>query len=240
MLSRQNRLLATLDDASFARLLPRLERLWMPSGLRLNAYGSLEYVYFPTSATVSIIHVMENGDSSAVASVGNEGLVGISLFLSGQSFSTLAIVHHAGNAYRIGASFVKSEFDLHGSFQHLALRYACAHMAQLAQNAACNRHHSTDQQLCYWLLLSLDRSGSNEVVITQELIAHMLGVHRERISAAVSRFQTEKIVQCGRGRIQVLDRARLERRACECYAAVKQEFAHLLSDGRADLSRMRV
>ena len=233
MLSRhvptQNYLLAALHATSYARLLPWLEHLWMPSGLVLQSSDEPDYIYFPTSSIISLMCVMENGDSSAVASVGNEGLVGISFLMGGQSNSTLAVVHSAGSGYRIRASIVKREFERHGDFQELVIRYARAHMGHMAQTAACNRHHSVNQQLSCWLLLTLDRLQSNEVVITQGLIASFLGVHRERVTAAANKFQTEKMIQCGRGRIHVLDRSRLEKRACECYTAIKKQFAFLWS-----------
>jgi CRP-like cAMP-binding protein len=243
MLSRpdptQNRLLAALDADSYARLLPRLEPAWMPSGLELKTSAQLGYVYFPTSCIVSLIYVMENGDTSAVASVGNEGLVGLYLFFGGHSTSILTMVHNAGSSYRIKTKDVKAEYGLQGNFQHLITRYAQAHMAHIAQTAACNRHHSIEQQLCCWLLLSVDRLGSDEVVITQGLIAHILGVHRERVTAAASKLQTEGIIQCGRGRIHVLDRSRLEKRVCECYAAFRKEFDYWLPRGRVTLRTAR-
>ena len=233
MLSRhvptQNYLLAALHPTSYARLLPWLEHLWMPSGLVLQTGDQFDYVYFPTTSIISLMCMMENGDSSAVASIGNEGLVGISFLMGGQSTSTLAVVHSAGSGFRIRAAIVKREFELHGDFQQLVIRYARAHMAHMAQTAACNRHHSVSQQLCGWLLLSLDRLQGDEVVITQGLIANFLGVHRERITAAANKFQMEKMIRCGRGRIHVLDRSRLEKRACECYMAIKSEFAALSS-----------
>jgi CRP-like cAMP-binding protein len=228
----QNYLLAALHATDYERLLPCLEHLWMPSGLVLQTNDQPDYIYFPTSSIISLMCVMENGDSSAVASIGNEGLVGLAILMGGQCTSTTAVVHSAGSGYRIRAAILKREFEQHGNFQQLVIRYARSHMAQMAQTSACNRHHSVDQQLCCWLLLSLDRLQGNEVVITQGLIANFLGVHRERVTAAANHFRMEKIIQCGRGRIHVLDRARLEKRACECYGAIKKEFAFLSSSLR--------
>jgi CRP-like cAMP-binding protein len=232
MLSRhvptQNHLLAALPAASYARLLPWLEHTWMPSGLVLQSSDQAEYIYFPTSCIISLMCMMKSGDSSAVASIGNEGLIGISFLMGGRSTASLAVVHIAGGGYRIRQNIVKREYELRGDFQQLVIRYARVHMAHIAQTAACNRHHSFDQQLCSWLLLSLDRLQGDELAITQGLLADFLGVHRERVTAAASKFQSEKIIQCSRGRIHVSDRVRLEERACECYATVKTQFASLL------------
>jgi CRP-like cAMP-binding protein len=226
---KQNHVLAALPEADYARLLPDLEFLPMPLGWALyESGGHMSYLYFPTTSIVSLLYVMESGASAEIAISGNEGLVGISLFMGGESTPSRAVVQSAGNGYRIKASVLKREFALGGNLQHLALRYTQALITQMAQTAVCNRHHALDKQLCRWLLLSLDRLETNELVMTQELIANMLGVRREGVTEAAARLQKDGLIQYSRGHIKVLDRARLEQRVCECYAVVKKEYDRLL------------
>jgi len=226
---KQNHLLAALPEAEYARLLPDLELIPMPLGWALYESGDqLSYMYFPTTSIVSLLYVMESGASAEIAIAGNEGLVGISLFMGGESTPSRAVVQSAGNGYRLKASVVKREFALGGNVQHLALRYTQALITQMAQTAVCNRHHALDQQLCRWLLLSLDRLQGNELLMTQELIANMLGVRREGVTEAAGKLQSEGLIQYSRGRIKVLNRALLEQRVCECYAVVKKEYDRLL------------
>jgi hypothetical protein len=188
----------------------------------------MRYLYFPTTSIVSLLYVMESGASAEIAITGNEGLVGISLFMGGESTPSRAVVQGAGNGYRLKASVLKMEFALGGILQHLALRYTQALITQMAQTAVCNRHHALDQQLCRWLLLSLDRTQGNELLMTQELIANMLGVRREGVTEAAGKLQADGLIEYSRGHIKVLDRPRLEERVCECYAVVKKEFDRLL------------
>ena len=226
---KQNHVLAALPEADYARLLPDLELLPMPLGWALyESGGHMSYLYFPTTSIVSLLYVMESGASAEIAISGNEGLVGISLFMGGESTPSRAVVQSAGNGYRIKASVLKREFALGGNLQHLALRYTQALITQMAQTAVCNRHHALDKQLCRWLLLSLDRLETNELVMTQELIANMLGVRREGVTEAAAKLQKDGLIQYSRGHIKVLDRARLEKRVCECYAVVKKEYDRLL------------
>jgi len=226
---KQNHLLAALPAADYARLAPDLELIQMPLGWAVyESGGQLSYLYFPTTSIISLLYVMESGASAEIAITGNEGLVGISLFMGGESTPSRAVVQSAGNAYRLRANILKREFARGGNLQHLALRYTQALITQMAQTAVCNRHHALDQQLCRWLLLSLDRLESNELLMTQELIANMLGVRREGVTEAAGKLQAAGLIQYGRGHIKVLDRARLEKRVCECYAVVKKEFERLL------------
>jgi CRP-like cAMP-binding protein len=226
---KQNHLLAALPEADYARLLPDLELTPMPLEWALYESGSrMNYLYFPTTSIVSLLYVMESGASAEIAVSGNEGLVGISLFMGGESTPSRAVVQSAGNGYRLKASVVKKEFALGGNLQHLALRYTQALITQMAQTAVCNRHHALDQQLCRWLLLSLDRLQGNELLMTQELIANMLGVRREGVTEAARKLQADGLIHYSRGHIKVLDRARLEKRVCECYAVVRKEFDRLL------------
>ena len=226
---KQNHLLAALSAQDYARLLPDLELMAMPLGLALyESGGQLGYLYFPTSSIVSLLYVMESGASAEIAITGNEGLVGISLFMGGESTPSRAVVQSAGDGYRLKASILKKEFALGGQFAHLALRYTQALITQMAQTAVCNRHHTVDQQLCRWLLLSLDRLPSNELMMTQELIANMLGVRREGVTEAAGKLQAAGLIRYHRGKITVLDRPRLEQRVCECYGVVKREFDRLL------------
>ncbi len=226
---KQNHLLAALPAHDYARLAPDLEPVPMPLGWAVyESGGQLSYLYFPTTSIVSLLYVMESGASAEIAITGNEGLVGISLFMGGESTPSRAVVQSAGNGYRLRASVLKKEFALGGNLQHLALRYTQALITQMAQTAVCNRHHAVDQQLCRWLLLSLDRLESNELVMTQELIANMLGVRREGVTEAAGKLQADGLIHYSRGHIKVLDRAKLEKRVCECYAVVKKEFDRLL------------
>jgi CRP-like cAMP-binding protein len=225
----KNRLLGVLPDAESQRWLPRLESVDMPLGQVLYESGStLSHVYFPTTSIVSLLYVMENGASAEIAVVGNEGLVGISLFMGGESTPSRAVVQSAGQGFRLPAQTIKDEFNRAGTVMHLLLRYTQALITQMAQTAVCNRHHSLDKQLCRWLLLSLDRLGGNELVMTQELIANMLGVRREGVTEGALKLQHAGLIRYARGHITVLDRPGLEKRTCECYAVVKKEYDRLL------------
>ncbi len=226
---RQNKLLAALPEAELARWQPHLEPVAMPLGKALyESGGRLTHVYFPTTSIVSLLYVMEDGASAEIAVVGNEGIVGISLFMGGDSTPSRAVVQSAGQGFRLNANLMMQEFNRAGPVLHLLLRYTQALITQMAQTAVCNRHHSLDQQLCRWLLLSLDRLQSEELVMTQELIANMLGVRREGVTEAAGRLQEAGLIQYRRGHITVLDRDRLEQRSCECYAVVKREYDRLL------------
>ena len=226
---RQNRLLAALPDAEWARWRPQLEAVDMPLGKVLYESGStLSHVYFPTTSIVSLLYVMEDGASAEIAVVGNEGIVGISLFMGGESTPSRAVVQSAGKGFRLNASLMLQEFNRAGPVLHLLLRYTQALITQMSQTAVCNRHHSVDQQLCRWLLLSLDRLASNELTMTQELIANMLGVRREGVTEAAGKLQDAGLIQYRRGKITVIDRPGLEARSCECYAVVKKEYDRLL------------
>jgi len=227
--SRKNQLLDALPDMEWQRWLPQLEPVDMPLGLVLYESGAtLSHVYFPTTAIVSLLYVMENGASAEIAVVGNEGIIGISLFMGGESTPSRAVVQSAGKGIRLKAQVVKEEFNRAGPVLHLLLRYTQALITQMAQTAVCNRHHSLDQQLCRWLLLSLDRLQDNELVMTQELIANMLGVRREGVTEAALKLQQDGLIRYARGRITVLDRPAIERRTCECYAVVHKEYQRLL------------
>ena len=227
----QNHLLASLPPADYARLLPDLELIPMPLGWAVYESGSRQgYVYFPTTSLISLLYVMENGSSAEIAITGNEGLVGISLFMGGESTPSRAVVQSAGNGYRLRASVLKREFSLGGHLQQLALRYTQALITQMAQTAVCNRHHALEQQLCRWLLLSIDRLDGNELKMTQELIANMLGVRRGGVTEAAGKLQAEGLISYSRGHIKVLDRKKLEARVCECYSVVKKELGRLLPD----------
>jgi CRP-like cAMP-binding protein len=226
---KKNHLLASLPDEEWKRWEPMLEQVELPLGLVLYGSGtSLSHVYFPTTAIVSLLYVMENGASAEIAVVGNEGIVGISLFMGGESTPSRAVVQSAGKGYRLSAESMKAEFNLASPILHLLLRYTQALITQMAQTAVCNRHHSLDQQLCRWLLLSLDRLQSNELLMTQELIANMLGVRREGVTEGALKLQRAGLIRYSRGHISVLDRAGLEARSCECYAVVKKEYDRLL------------
>jgi CRP-like cAMP-binding protein len=225
----QNHLLDALPAEDYARLLPDLELIAMPlAWVVYESGGHMDHVYFPTTSIVSLLYVTESGASAEIAIAGNEGLVGISLFMGGESTPSRAVVQSAGEGYRVNASVLKREFALGGALQHLALRYTQALITQMAQTAVCNRHHSVDQQLCRWLLLSMDRLPGNELKMTQELIANMLGVRREGVTAAAGDLQAAGLIHYSRGHITILDRKGLEQRVCECYAVVKTEFDRLL------------
>ena len=226
---QQNHLLAALPAADYERLLPSLELVPLPLGWVVYEAGRKQgYVYFPTTAIVSLLYVMEDGASAEIAVVGNDGLVGIALFMGGETTPSRAVVRSAGHAYRLKAALLKKEFERGGPLQHLLLRYTQALITQMAHTAVCNRHHSVEQQLCRWLLLSLDRLSSNELKMTQELIANMLGVRREGVTEAAGHLQKDGLIHYSRGRITVLDRPALETRVCECYAVVRKENIRLL------------
>ena len=229
-LPTENRLLAALPTEDYQRLLEHLEPLPLPLGWAVYESGSrMRHVFFPTEGIVSLLYVTENGASAEIAIAGNEGLVGISLFMGGESTPSHAVVQSAGHAYRLRAEILKREFERGGELQHSLLRYTQALITQMAQTAVCNRHHTVEQQLCRWLLLSLDRLPSNEIRMTQELIANMLGVRREGVTEAAGYLQDAGLIQYQRGHITVLDRPKLEQRVCECYAVVKRESDRLLS-----------
>ena len=231
---RQNHLLAALPEAEFGRWQPHLELVNMPLGKVLyESGGKLSHVYFPTTAIVSLLYVMEDGASAEIAVVGHDGVVGVSLFMGGESTTSRAVVQSAGRGYRLKSSLMMQEFNRGGPVLHLLLRYTQALITQMAQTAVCNRHHSLDQQLCRWLLLSLDRLRSNELVMTQELIANMLGVRREGVTEAAGNLQKDGLIRYRRGHITVLDRAGLEQRTCECYAVVRNEYERLLPPTKA-------
>jgi CRP-like cAMP-binding protein len=226
---RQNHLLDALPASDYERLASHLESFPMELGDVLYESGDpLRYVYFPTTAIISLLYVMADGASAEIAVVGNEGILGISLFMGGETTPSRAVVQSAGYAYRLRADMLKSEFGRFGPTMHLLLRYTQALITQMAQTAVCNRHHSVDQQLCRWLLLSLDRLPSNELSMTQELIANMLGVRREGVTEAAGKLQEAGLIRYRRGRITVLDRPGLEARSCECYRVVKAEVDRLL------------
>ena len=225
---KANQLLAALPSGEWQRWLPQLERVEMSLGQVIYESGTtLSHVYFPTTSIVSLLYVMENGASAEIAVVGNEGIVGISLFMGGESTPSRAVVQSAGHGYRLRAEVIKDEFN-RAPVLHLLLRYTQALITKMAQTAVCNRHHSLDQQLCRWLLLSLDRPRGNELVMTQELIANMLGVRREGVTEGAIKLQKASLIKYSRGRITVLDRPGLEGRSCECYAVVKREYDRLL------------
>jgi CRP-like cAMP-binding protein len=226
---KHNRLLAALPEASYDALQPFLEPLAMPLGLSVYESGGPQgYVYFPTTAIVSLLYVLEDGDSAEIAITGNDGLIGIALFMGGETTPSRAVVQSAGHGYRLKAAVLKKEFEDGGALQHLLLRFTQALITQMTQTAVCNRHHAVDQQLCRWLLLSLDRLPGNELVMTQELIANMLGVRREGVTEAAGKLQAEGLIEYRRGKITVLDRTHLEARVCECYSVVKREYDRLL------------
>jgi CRP-like cAMP-binding protein len=226
---RQNHLLAVFPAAERERLFPQLELVAMPLGEVLYEPGdALRHVFFPTNCIVSLLYVLADGASAEISVVGNEGLIGIALFMGGETTPSRAIVQSAGYAYRLNGQALKDEFHLNGEVQFLLLRYTQALITQMAQTAVCNRHHSVDQQLCRWLLLSLDRLTSNQLDMTQELIANMLGVRREGVTEAAGKLDKLGIIRYARGRITVLDRPGLEQRCCECYAVVKKETDRLL------------
>src|SRR6202171_5212153 len=230
-----NHLLAALPHAESQRWLPLPEPVDLPPGEGLYEPGdTLSHVYFPTTAIISLLYVMENGASAEIAVVGNEGVVGISLFMGGESTPSRAVVQSAGQGFRLKAQLMKDEFNRNGPVLHLLLRYTQALITQMAQTAVCNRHHSLDQQLCRWLLLSLDRLEGSDLMMTQELIANMLGVRREGVTEAATKLQQDGLIRYTRGHIRVLDRVGLEKRTCECYAVVRREYERLLPKADSD------
>jgi len=229
---QQNALLGLLPEEELARLKPHLERVTLTLGQSLSESGrQMSHVYFPLDSIVSLLCVMENGDSTEIGVVGNEGVVGVSLFMGGETTPSRAIVQSAGVAYRLKGQVLKNEFYRAGCMQRLLLRYTQALLTQMAQTAVCNRHHTVDQQLCRWLLLSLDRLEGDELVMTQELIANMLGVRREGVTESAGKLQKAGLISYHRGHITVIDRPGLEARVCECYAVVKREYDRLLNHG---------
>ena len=227
--AQQNHLLAALPEQDFARIEPHLKLVTMTLGEVLYESGSpMRHVYFPSTAIVSLLYTLVDGASAEIAVIGNEGMIGVSLFMGGETTTNRAVVQSAGHAYRLPSQALKDEFILAGPFQHLMLRFTQALITQMAQTAVCNRHHSVDQQLCRWLLLSLDRLASNDLVMTQELIANMLGVRREGVTEAAGKLQQAGLINYSRGHITVKDRAGVEARCCECYMVVKTECDRLL------------
>lgn len=224
-----NHLLGVLPEQDYERLLPHLESVLLPLGHTVYESGSrIRHVFFPTDGIVSLLNVMRNGASAEIAIVGSEGVIGVALFMGGESTPSRAVVQSAGHAYRLRAEVLKEEFERGGTLQHLLLRYTQALITQMAQTAVCNRHHTIEQQLCRWLLLSLDRLPSDELHMTQELIANMLGVRREGVTAAARNLQSDGLIKYRRGHIKIRDRAGLEHRVCECYSVVKGESDRLL------------
>jgi len=227
---RQNHILNALPVAERKRLFPHLTLVALPLGTVLYESGdTLRHIYFPTDSIVSLLYVLKDGASAEIAVVGNDGAIGLALFMGGETTTNRAIVQSAGSAFRLSGSRLKEEFGRHGEMLHILLRYTQALITQMAQTAVCNRHHSVDQQLCRWLLLSLDRLSSTNLTMTQELIANMLGVRREGVTEAAGRLQKLGVISYNRGRIAVVDRPRLEQLSCECYAVVRTETDRLLS-----------
>ncbi len=225
----QNHILDALPPAERERLFPHLKLVDLPLGMVLYESGhTLRHIYFPTDSIVSLLYVLANGASAEISIVGNEGAIGVALFMGGETTTNRAIVQSAGSAYRLTGKRLKQEFGRHGNLLHILLRYTQALITQMAQTAVCNRHHSVDQQLCRWLLLSLDRLSSDKLTMTQELIANMLGVRREGVTEAAGKLQKLGVIRYRRGHITVLDRPQLERLVCECYAVVKKESDRLL------------
>jgi len=226
---RTNQLLASLPDVDYQQWLPHLEHVHLPLGKVLYESGdTMRHVYFPASTIVSLLYVMQSGASAEIAVVGSEGVVGISLFMGGESTPSRALVQSAGNAFRLKGPLLKQQFNSSPAVMHLLLRYTQALITQMTQTAACNRHHSVHQQLCRWLLLSLDRLDGNELRMTQELMANMLGVRREGVTEAALNLQKLGLIEYARGHIKILDRKGLEQRSCECYGVVKKEYDRLL------------
>jgi CRP-like cAMP-binding protein len=226
---KRNHLLAALPETEWLRWRPQVEKVDMPLGQVLYESGAAQsHVYFPINAIVSLLYVMQNGASAEIAVVGNEGVIGVSLFMGGESTPSRGVVQSAGYGFSLKAQIMKDEFARSGPVMHLLLRYTQALITQMAQTAVCNRHHTLDQQLCRWLLLSMDRLTGNELIMTQELIANMLGVRREGVTEAALKLQADGLIRYSRGRITVIDRRALERRTCECYAVVKKEYDRLL------------
>jgi CRP-like cAMP-binding protein len=231
---RRNHLLASLPEAEWQRWLPHLEAVALPLGHVLYESGvTLKHVYFPITGIVSLLYVMEDGASAEIAVIGNEGVVGISLFMGGESTPSRAVVQSSGHGYRMRSQVIKEEFHRSLPVMHVLLRYTQALITQMAQTAVCNRHHTLDQQLCRWLLLSLDRIEGDEIVMTQELISNMLGVRREGVTEAALSLQRDGLIRYARGHIMVLDRPALEQRTCECYEVVRKEYDRLLPERQA-------
>ena len=231
VLKDQNYLFHSIPTEEWERLAPLIEPVDLPLGKVLYEPGmKMSHVYFPSTAIVSLLYALENGSSAEIAIVGNEGIVGISIFMGGESTSSRAVVQSAGKGYRIKSSVILAEFNRSGPLLHLLLRYTQALITQMSQTAVCNRHHTLDQQFCRWLLLSLDRLTSNELIMTQELIANMLGVRREGVTEAALKVQKAGFIKYARGHITILDRVGLEQRTCECYQVVKDEYTRLLPD----------
>jgi CRP-like cAMP-binding protein len=236
---KQNHLLEALPAEDYERLLPHLEPVPLPLGWVVNESGRPQrHVYFPTTSIISLLYVLEDGSSAEIAVAGNDGVIGIALFMGGETTPSRAVVQSAGYGYRLRASVLKNEFGQGGALQYLLLRYTQALITQMAQTAVCNRHHSVEQQLCRWLLLSLDRLPSNKLSMTQELIANMLGVRREGVTAAAGRLQAAGLINYSRGKITVLDRPALEHQVCECYEVVKREYDRLFSPAIAVANRV--
>lgn len=228
--ARNNHLLAALPNEEWQLWSPQLEEVEMPLGQVLVESGaSLSHAYFPTTAVVSLMYITTDGSSAETAVIGNDGVVGVWLFMDGNSTLSRPVVHSAGRGFRLAAQTMREAFDRSAATRHLLLRYTQALITQMAQTVVCNRHHSVDQQLCRWLLLSLDRSDRTELVMTQDLISQILGVRREGVTEAAGRLQKDGLIRYARGRISVLDRRGLEQRACECYAVVKKEYSRLLT-----------
>jgi len=229
---KQNKLLAALPDADYQRIASQLELVSLPLGESIYESGDkIDYIHFPISCILSLLYVMKNGASAEIAVAGSEGLVGIALFMGGGSTPSRAVVQSAGHSYRMKGTTLKQEFDTSHALQLCLLRYTQALITQMSQTAVCNRHHSVDQQLCRWLLLSLDRLSSNKLEMTQELIANMLGVRREGVTEAAGKLQAQGIIHYSRGHITVLNRSALESQVCECYQVVKTEYDRLLNKG---------
>jgi CRP-like cAMP-binding protein len=227
---RENQILDALPAEERDRLFPHMQLIEMPLGMSVYESGDVQrYIYFPTDSIVSLLYVLKNGASAEIAVVGKEGAIGVALFMGGETTPSRAIVQSAGRAYRLSSRALKEEFERHGQMLHLLLRYTQSLITQMAQTAVCNRHHSVDQQLCRWLLLSLDRLSGTCLDMTQELIANMLGVRREGVTTAAGKLQALGVIKYARGRITVLDRPKLEELSCECYAVVKQETDRLRS-----------
>jgi len=230
---KQNFILAALSATEYNRLLPELKLVQLPLGWTISESGDhVNFVHFPTSGIVSLVYALENGSTSSTALVGNEGIVGISIFMGGESLPTSTEVQSIGYAYRLSRKVMKQEFSLGGKLQHVALLFTQGLLAQTSQVAVCNQHHNLDQQVCRWLLMTLDRLHDNEVVITQARIGQLLGIRRESVTLVLGQLETAKLIIRTRGRITVLKRRELEKRACECYAAVKDEYERLLPSHR--------
>jgi CRP-like cAMP-binding protein len=226
---KHNRILAALPAADYERLLPDLEFVPMPLGWTMSESGDhVEFLHFPTAGIVSLIYALEDGSSSEIALVGNEGMVGVSIFMGGESMPSDTVVQSVGTAYRLRRSVMKREFARGGQLQHLALLYTQALIAQTSQTAVCNQHHTVEQQMCRWLLMSADRLHQNDMVITQELIATLLGVRRESITQTTGKLKKDGLITNARGRMTIVDRPKLEVRVCECYSSVKAEYDRLL------------